>query len=265
MSKIKIAVFGISEPILRVIRNEIDPRKAEVIVFVDNDKVKQGTCFMNIPVVSLEQIDKTEVDYFLVAALSAYEKVKQQLIEFGVSKKKIQVFVTNQLCEYCLGSLEDIDVDFIRKVYFEPKKRIQQVRKYQKIYEEYSQNEKFEKCPEDWFYKSNLISHACGGIVNGRHLMYSNSKEAFQYSMEQGFKIIECDMIVLPDGELILAHDYWRFYEAKEENYSMMTAKELLLLLKEYPDVNCLIDVKWENHNEYAFYVNEIEKLIESI
>lgn len=265
MDKIRVAVFGISTPILQVIRNEIDPRKVELVTFIDNDKSKQGTCFMNIPVVSLEQIDKDAIDYFLVTALSAYEKIKQQLMEFGIHKERIQVFVTEQLCEYCLGSIEDIDLDFIQRVYFKPDKMTAVVARYHEIYSEYSKVPVYEEASEEWFQKSNLISHACGGIVNGRQVMYSNSKEAFQYSMEQGFKIIECDMLRLKKGELVLAHDYWRFYEAEEEQYSMLTARGLLAFLKEHPQVSCLVDVKWDNYDEYADYVNEIEKIIKDI
>lgn len=263
--KTRIAVFGISDAILRVIRAEINPWKAQIVSFVDNDKTKQGNCFMNIPVVSLEHIELSDVDYFLVAALSAYEKVKQQLIAFGVPKEKIQVFVTEQLCEYCLGSIDDIDMDFIRNVYFEPEKMLGLVEKYQKIYGDYSRIPPFEQDRDDWFHKSNLISHACGGVVNGRRLMYSNSKEAFAYSMEQGFRLIECDVLGLPDGELVLAHDYWRFYEAEEEGYSLMSVRDLLLLLKEYPQVSCLFDVKWENHEAYIECLSGIEKILENV
>ena len=264
MEKSKIAVFGISESILRVIRDEINPRMAEIMFFIDNDISKQGACVMNIPVVSLEQIDEKQIDYFVIAALSAYKEVRQQLIEFGVSKEKIQPFVTEHLCEYCLGTVDDIDLEFLHKIYFEPAKLISVIQKYREIYRKYKCVPKFEEIEGEWYQKSNLISHACGGVVNGKRVMYSNSKEAFIYSMENGFRILECD-VLMATGELIVAHDYWRFYEAVEENYTMQTARELLLRLKVYPDVYCLVDVKWNSHEEYAICVEKIERLIEEI
>lgn len=261
----KIVIFGINDAILRAIRNEIDPRKAEIVCFVDNDQSKTGTYFMDIPVVELEKVDKDSIDYFLVAALSAYEEVKKQLIEFGVSRERIQMFVTEQLCEFCIGELEDIDVDLIHYIYFEPERIMKYVTQYQELYREYKLVPKCEEVAEAWYNRSTLISHACGGVVNGKRLMYSNSKEAFQYSMDEKFHLIECDMLFAGNKELVLAHDYERFYEAQEENYSMMTAKELFESLRKYPYVKCLIDVKWDAEEEYAEYIGEIKRILNDI
>lgn len=263
MKKISIAIFGINDPIWNAIINEINPTKAEIITFIDNDETKWGTYYRGIPVVSLEIVDKNAVDFFLVAALSAYEEVKNQLMEYGICEERIQLFVTNQLCQYCVGDIEDINLELIHKIYFEPRKRIDNIQEYHRIYRIYNKIPAFQD-KEEWFSKSNLVSHACGGVVNGKRIEYSNSKEAFMHSIKMGFKIIECD-ILLANNEIILAHNYKNFYEAEEKNYTMMNAKELLLLLKEYPHISCLIDVKWDNQEEYSFCVKGMDNLIQEI
>lgn len=268
MNKIRIAVFGISDTILQVIRNEINPRKAEIVLFLDNDKTKSGMKYMNIPVFMPTKgaFDEYSIDYILVAALSAYESVKKQLMGLGIYKKKIQVFVTADLCKYCLGSIDDIDIDFINRAYFEPHKMINYVKEYNKSYEAYCSFPAFsEEGKEEWFNSSSLISHALGGIVNGKRIMYSNSKEAFQYSLDNKFKLVECDVLGVVDGEWMLGHDYWHYYEAKKEKYTILSLRELLYLLQKEPEVRCLIDVKWDAESDYFACVDAIEELIETM
>lgn len=264
MKKMRVAVFGISDGILGAIQAKIDPRKAEIVLFTDNDKTKQGICYMNVPVVlpSKELFDKFAIDAYLITALYAYRDVEKQLMNMGVSKDRIHIFVAGNISKFCLGSIDDIDMNFIKQVYFEPYKIMEIVSQYKEIYEHYSKIRIYDEDTEAWFQKSSLISHACGGMVGQRKLMYSNSKEAFQYSMDKGFKLLECDVLCVGDNELILGHDYKRFYEAEQEQYSMMTLKELLERIKQYKDVFCLIDTKWKDYKDYERIVNEIDKTI---
>lgn len=263
MNKIKIAVWGISDGILRYIKKEIDPRKTEISMIIDNDKEKQKASFMNISVIAPNQIVKNSVDFFLVAALSAYEEIKNQLIRYGVSEERIQPFVTENLCEYCIGPIDNINVDFIYATYFQPTLIEQLVKKYIKIYGKYTSVPVNTDTLDTWLNKSSLISHACGGFVNGKKVMYSNSKEAFQYSMNNKFKLIECDMLLTAEQELLLAHDFGCFYEAEQENYTMLSANELLNMLKEYSDVNCMVDIKWNDYDEFSRCICKLDQLIE--
>ena len=267
MNKIRIALFGISDVILYAVKNAIDPRKAEIVLFMDNNKMKQGISYMNIPVVAPlgKLINDYSVDVCLVTALSAYEDIRSQLIDVGINKNSVQVFVAEEICKYCLGPIDDIDIELIKRIYFEPDKAIDIVGKYKNIYRHYLDVSPYDRKSEEWFNKSSLISHACGGIVNGRKIMYSNSREAFQYSIDKKFRLIECDMLRMDSDELVLGHDYRCFYEAEESQYSIMTAEELLKLIKEYKEVSCLIDIKWKDCDEYTFFVKEIDKLIENI
>lgn len=263
MFREKIVIFGITDGILNAVRNRIDPRRAEIIAFVDNAKSKQGCSYMGIPVTSLKEICIDDECWVIVAALSSYEVVREQLVKYGVDSRKIQPFLSYELCDYCVGSLIGIDIEFIKKIYFEPKRTIRILEEYGEMYEEYSKVMPFED--EDCFTNNTLISHACGGVVNGRRIMFTNSKEAFFYSVEKKFSLIECDVIGIEEEELVLAHDYSFFYKLKNEDCSMMNMKELLTLMEQHPNVYILIDVKWVTQKEYGLYVSCIDCMMQEM
>lgn len=267
MNKIRIAVFGINRGILRAVKRAIDSRRVEIAVFFDNDKMKQGVSYEGIPILALSKkaISDYSIEYVIITALSAYEDIQMQLINLGISKDKIQVFIADELCKYCIGLIDNIDNELIKCIYFEPQKRNDIITEYNKIYADYAVISAYREETDAWFHKSHFISHACGGMVNGKRMMYSNSKEAFQYSMEKGFSLIECDIMKMDNNELILAHDYEQFYGAELEGYTIMTLDDLLMSLQKYGLVSCLIDVKWSNYDEYALLVNEIESRIDKI
>lgn len=267
MKKVRIAIWGISDGILNAITEEINPFNTEIVLFFDNDETKHGICYRNIPIMpaSKQLVCEKAVDYILVTALSAYEGIKEQLIDMGIEKEKIQVFVAKDIKRYCVGNIDDIDINLIKKIYFEPQKIINIVTEYRTIFDIYSKIPACEERVEEWYNKGKMISHACGGIVNGKRMMYSNSKEAFEYSVKKKFKLIECDLTRLYNGELVLLHDWERCWELEEEQYSMMTAKDLFMLLKGHREMSCLIDTKWRDYDEYCLLVNEIDRLIETI
>lgn len=263
MNKIKIAVFGINDGIIGALQEKINPEKAEIVLFLDNDKTKQKLCYMDIPIVppSRQIVDEYEVEAYLIAALSSYDEVRRQLMKLGVPKEKIHIFWAEDICKYCLGPIEEIDRNFIREVYFEPGWVMKIVEKYKEICDRYLEIPVYEDEGEAWFLQSSLISHACGGIVNQRKIAYTNSKEAFQYSMDKRFKLLECDVLFVGD-ELTLGHDYKCFYESRREHYAAMTLRELLQQLEQHKEVYCLIDVKWKNHDEYRAAVSQIDKTV---
>lgn len=267
MSKIRIALMGIDDSIFEVVKKEINPKNAEIVLFFDNDKAKQGIRYMNIPILrpSRQLVEAYLIDYILVAALSAYQNVKKQLIDIGIPKDKIEIFVAEDIQKYCVGSIKAINKELVKHIYFEPQKILDIAAEYENVYRKYSVIPVCEEEPGEWFNKSRLISHACGGMVNGRRSMYSNSREAFQYSVEQKFKLMECDLMRMNDGEALLVHDYGRFYESEQGEYSMLTLEEFLRLMKEQGEISCLMDVKWKDYDEYAFWVDEIDRLIEVI
>lgn len=52
----------------------------------------------------------------------------------GVREEKIQPLLTDELSRYCLGSLENIDMDFVQSVYFQPDLACQRIQEYMGIY-----------------------------------------------------------------------------------------------------------------------------------
>lgn len=262
MDKIKLAVWGINNAIWNVIKKSIDMGKTEVVLFIDGDEEKQGIYYENIPVIAplRELLDRVEVDVYLIAALSAYESIRRQLMEWGRAAEQIQPFITNDICKYCLGTLDEIERNFIKEAYFEPEKIEKLVDRYREKYPVYRESQYHGEA--DWVNLGTLISHACGGIVDGRKVMYSNSKEAFAYTVKSKFRLMECDVMRMKNGELVCGHDLWRLYEAQEKGYTIMALENLLRRLYEYGEISCLLDVKWDTYEDYKDVINGIEKMI---
>ncbi|MGF1753570.1 hypothetical protein L4C33_08240, partial [Vibrio makurazakiensis] len=60
-----------------------------------------------------------------------------------------------------------------------------------------------------------LIAHAGGGIDG---LKYTNSLEAVENSIRNGFKMIELDLLTSLDGEIVAAHDWNHFHSITDSN-----------------------------------------------
>ena len=163
-----------------------------------------------------------------------------------------------------MGNLSDINEALVYKIYFQSEKRLNEAREYQKAYCEYETMDRRAENTGRWYEKGPLISHACGGFVNGKRCMYSNSKEALEYSFSEQFRLIECDVRGKEQDELILAHDFKRFYEAVKENYTMQNIYSVLSELRK-SDASLLIDVKWSNIDEYNWYLSKIIEAIDKI
>ena len=265
---IRVIFWGINETILKFIKNEIDPRKAKIVAFVDSNKNRQGEVYMGITVRSPEIVDIDSAECIIVGALSAYQGIKQTLIEVGCPEAKIHPFITPHLPQYCLGDITDINERLVEKIYFESAMLRQVIAKYKLLYQEYHSIAPLVEDKHAWYQKSDLIAHACGGIVNGRHFMYTNSKEALEHSLAQHFELIECDVCGIMTGEPVLAHSYMNIYEAEEAGYTLLNLSDVLLRIKEYPKVSLLLDIKWTDYHDYESYIvftdQEIARIAES-
>ncbi|MFD1363698.1 phosphatidylinositol-specific phospholipase C/glycerophosphodiester phosphodiesterase family protein [Lentibacillus salinarum] len=107
--------------------------------------------------------------------------------------------------------------------------------------------------------KHHLIAHAAGGIEGNK---YTNSKEAFLNSYENGYKLFEIDLSLTSDKRLVARHgwdkpfgqSFFRPSKVPEFNefmndpyynkYTPMNFKMILDLLKEYPDIYVILDGK---------------------
>lgn len=262
MDRTKLAIWGINDIIWNVIKNTIDPETAEVVLFIDSSLEKQGIYFENIPIVapSMEMLGRENVDVYLITALSAYENIRKTLLSWGEKSEKIQPFITDEICKYNLGALDEVDKGFIKEAYFEPEKREDLVKKYRDNYIQYSQS--IYTGNADWINQGTLISHACGGIVEDRKVTYSNSKEAFDYTAKSKFRLMECDVRRTKNNELVLGHDFHRLYEAREKQYTTMSLEELLRGLNKYKALHCLIDVQWDIYDDYKAVITGIDRIL---
>lgn len=114
-----------------------------------------------------------------------------------------------------------------------------------------------------------FVAHAGGSPAGLDQLEpYSNSREAFEVSYQNGFRVFEFDFLVLADGSVVVAHDYHEaeyglalsFHDATRADvegalwrgkYEIMFAEDIIDLMIEHPTVWIILDSKW-GHVEVA-------------
>ena len=268
MGKIKIAVWGITDAIWNDIKRNLDWRRVEIAMFIDNDPYKTDRIFEGKRIWAfgpalLEEIEK--VDYILIAAYSGYRQILQLLKDNGIREAKIQLYMSKGLKEYSFGKIERVNSALIREIYHEPGKILDVIENYNYDAAFLDDMPSLEENMNKWYKQNSIIVHACGGYVNNQKVMYSNSKEALETSLDKGVKVIECDVLGIEHDEVICVHDYDRWLDAKEHGCTTQTLEEVLERLVEYPEVYLLIDVKWEKMEEYNYYLSSILESIERI
>ena len=126
-----------------------------------------------------------------------------------------------------------------------------------------------------WYTTERLIYHACGGIDG---ISYTNSREAMESTLAAGNMFIEVDFLYTTDGHLVCLHNWtdmlprWKYkdlkrkYKDKEDqipetkytldqfldkkvkdNFSGLTAADIVSYMKEYPELYIIVDTKEEN------------------
>ncbi len=123
-----------------------------------------------------------------------------------------------------------------------------------------------------------VIAHALGG-VDGQ--AYLNSRESFIENYEKGYRLFEVDLAKTSDGVWVCRHSWndsmgqWEGEEkqvlSSEEflssplygKYTPMTFKDLLTLLKEYPDAFVLLDSKQYSVRNYQRTLEDYSEYVE--
>lgn len=189
MKKTKIAVWGITDAIWSSVLNNIDFRKCEICFFIDNNPYSEGVIYEGRPIYHFDEmaIEKLQsMDVVLIAAYSGYQKIYQSLSKV-ISEEKIQLYITKGLLAYNIGKLHGDNKSNISKIYIHPDEAEAYVNSYEKMEAEYAKNPSVLEDATRWFHRSHFISHACGGMCKGRKMMYTNSLEALEYSLEKDF------------------------------------------------------------------------------
>lgn len=262
IKRTRVIIWGSSTGIWNSIHNTINPFVTEIVGFIDSDPYKQGLIYHGLPIKSISEWDYSDIDFVLIAAYSGMQSIRKQLREIGIPDKKVAPCLSEGLINYYVGDITDMNWKDTLKLFFEPDKLEEITREYIRLSKEYDMIEPFSIDPEHWCYGKHLISHACGGYVNGRPLMYTNSKEALTYTLQAGFDLMECDVCRMPNGEWYLAHDCCDLNRAIEEGYTTISLTELIMALSHNPDISCLIDVKWKDPWEYEDFVIALNKII---
>ena len=139
------------------------------------------------------------------------------------------------------------------------------------------------KEPVPWI-EHKLIAHALGDIDE---LIYTNSLEAITESIEEGYKLVEADILLTSDNQLVLRHDWQieRFIKFNQtymdnesgiyipsltefvsnkiyDKYTPMTFNDLLKFMKKHKDFYVITDTKYLNPEEY---LPEFELMVKEI
>lgn len=266
-SKVKVAIWGITDMIWCSIKSNLDFRELQLECFIDNNDYTNGMKYEGIRIHKYnndirEIIDK--VDYILIAAYSGYQAICNTLINDGICINKIQLYITKDLKSYSIGQIYNIDYNLIDRIYINPMQRKNDVQKYIEVEKDYQLGKPIEENEMRWYDLGSFVAHACGGIVNGRKLNYTNSKEALIYTLENtGLNLIECDICGIKKDEVLLACDYSHIHEAECEHYTLQSIDDILNKIIQYPNVRILFDVKWNHIEEYIFYVDKIKQIID--
>lgn len=122
------------------------------------------------------------------------------------------------------------------------------------------------KTPEFSWSNYEIVVHALGGIGDKTYL---NSKESFLSSYKMGCRLFEVDLTKTSDGVWVCRHSWnqslgqWKGEKkqvlSSEEflsrplygKYTPMTLKDLMILLKEYPDAFVMLDSKQYSVRNY--------------
>lgn len=97
--------------------------------------------------------------------------------------------------------------------------------------------------------KIKLNAHALGVYKNQS---YTNSKEAFECSYNNGFRYFETDISITKDDQFVLSHeldkvsnysvvDFYR-YISEEKNLQALSLADMFDIMKKYPDINIMFD-----------------------
>lgn len=132
--------------------------------------------------------------------------------------------------------------------------------------------------PEFSWKNYQVIAHALGGLEGKTYL---NSKESFINYYEKGVRLFEVDLAKTEDGVWVCRHSWnnslgqWEG-EGKQVmtaetflstplygKYTPMTFKELLLLLKDYPDAFVMLDSKQYSVRNYQRTLEDYSEYLE--
>jgi glycerophosphoryl diester phosphodiesterase len=120
-----------------------------------------------------------------------------------------------------------------------------------------------------------FVAHAFGSVDG---YAYTNSLEAFQRNYARGFRVFECDQVLLADGTVLVAHDGLEAFYGLDKpfpeatwadlaghrylgRYTILRSQDVLRLLADHPDIYLVPDPKYARPEIYRTYVRQAAEM----
>lgn len=139
-----------------------------------------------------------------------------------------------------------------------------------------------------WAQNTSFIAHAGGGIDGS---VYTNSREAWDNSLKEGFRVLEADFAFTTDGKLVSVHDWTKGFFKKYlgidkpdsdpmsysefmnlklcGKYTPLSFEDVARIMKKHTDVYLVLDFKDYDAasmtSEYKALVDEASKVDSSV
>ena len=264
MNKIKIVLFGAANAMFQAANEHLRHDNCEIIAFCDNNEYKQGLIWNDLPVLSVSQLKNLDYDFIIVGAWYSYNVIRKSLLNAGIPDTKIMPLLSLKTVILLTDSIPNFPESILEKIFrSDPKRLNSKITEINQINEMYLNLQPLE-IPDDSinFVDYPLIAHASGGSLPGDKLIYTNSVEAFQTSIENGFKMIEVDVWGIIDEDLIFGHDSKKLKAAATSNYTSLTFTHILSVLAENPQLKVMLDIKWSTLFNYKQVLDKMETIL---
>ena len=92
--------------------------------------------------------------------------------------------------------------------------------------------------------------------------MYTNSLEAFQTSIEAGFKMFEFDVYSLMENDIVFGHDIYKMDRHELDDYTPLKLSKMLSVISKNPDFRVMLDIKWYILQDYFNVIDQLEEIL---
>ncbi len=264
MEKIKLIFFGANTELFQKANVFLRLDNCEIVAICDNDINKQGIIWQNLPVIPASKLNEMTYDFVIIGAWYSYHDIRKSLINIGVPENKILPLLSIKSVMFLNGVFDYISEEILNKLFKDNAtklhKRILELNDIDKKYHEVVPLENENKLID--FADYPIIAHAGGGKLGNEEIIYTNSIEAFQTAVKNGFKMIECDIFGIVDDDLIFAHDGYKLNAANISDYTSLNLSFILSILAKNSDLKVMLDIKWSTFHNYKQLLETVESII---